>query len=157
MPILGRWHEAKSLIWRDNESPRRPKSAVVKTYPISTADPWHLSVQQRAPKLWQGQARPDQLDDAAESSGEPGGSASGDFSGLIGGTFFKLFTGCTDPPGMKLFCGLRLLVLSWSVGNEVGFCLVRKSPFSSWTRGALMTPDCAKGRHRSWSMLFRVL
>src|SRR3954471_13125463 len=37
MPILGRWHEAKSLIWRDNESPRRPKSAVVKTYPISTA------------------------------------------------------------------------------------------------------------------------
>src|SRR4051812_20979505 len=37
MPILDRWHEAKSLIWRDNESPRRPKSAVVKTYPISTA------------------------------------------------------------------------------------------------------------------------
>ena len=37
MPILGRWHEAKSLIWRDNKSPRRPKSAVVKTYPISTA------------------------------------------------------------------------------------------------------------------------
>src|SRR3954451_23927800 len=58
---------------------------------------------------------------------------------------------------MKLFCGPRLLVLSWSVGSEVGFCLVRKSPFSSWTRGASMTPDCAKGRHRSWSMLFRVL
>src|SRR3954467_11240814 len=37
MLILGRWHEAKSLIWRDNKSPRRPKSAVVKTYPISTA------------------------------------------------------------------------------------------------------------------------
>src|SRR3954471_14923703 len=54
---------------------------------------WHLSVQQRAPKLWQGQARPDQLDDAAESSGEPGGSASGDFSGLIGGTFFSLGVG----------------------------------------------------------------
>src|SRR4051812_50109614 len=52
---------------------------------------WHLSVQQRAPKLWQGQARPDQLDDAAESSGEPGGSASGDFSGLIGGGFFFLW------------------------------------------------------------------
>ena len=36
MPILGRWHEAKSLIWQDNESPSRSKSAVVKTYPIST-------------------------------------------------------------------------------------------------------------------------
>src|SRR5690242_625409 len=35
MPILGRWHEAKSLTWRDNKSPKR--SAVVKTYPISTA------------------------------------------------------------------------------------------------------------------------
>ncbi len=55
--------------------------------------PWHLSVQQHAPKLWQGQARPDQLDDAAEPSGEPGGSASGDFSGLIGGTFFSLGVG----------------------------------------------------------------
>src|SRR3954469_2798647 len=61
------------------------------------------------------------------------------------------------PAGYEtFFAAPRLLVLSWSVGNEVGFCLVRKSPFSSWTRGALMTPDCAKGRHRSWSMLFRV-
>src|SRR3954454_12718679 len=54
---------------------------------------WHLSVEQRTPKLRKGQARPDQLDDAAESPGKPGGSASGDFSGLIGGTFFSLGVG----------------------------------------------------------------
>src|SRR5688572_24469989 len=49
---------------------------------------WHLSVQKHGPKLRQRQARLHQLDDAAEPSGEPGGSASGDFPRLIGGTFF---------------------------------------------------------------------
>src|SRR4051795_311280 len=68
------------------------------------ADAWHLSVQQRAPKLWQGQARLHQLDDAAESSGEPGGSASGDFSGLVGGTFFARGRVMN---GVPLACGHR--------------------------------------------------
>src|SRR4051812_25467343 len=52
--------------------------------------PWHLSVQKHGPKSRQRQARLHQLDDAAKPSGEPGGSASGDFPGLIGGTFFSL-------------------------------------------------------------------
>src|SRR5688500_17650314 len=50
--------------------------------------PWHLSVQRHSPELRQWQARLHQLDDAAEPSGGPGGSASGDFPRLIGGTFF---------------------------------------------------------------------
>src|SRR4051812_21800524 len=37
MPILGRRREAKCLIWRENESPRWLKTAVVKTYPIFKA------------------------------------------------------------------------------------------------------------------------
>jgi hypothetical protein len=30
-----------------------------------------------------------------------------------------------------------------AVGTEVGFCLVRRSPVASWTRGASMTPTGA--------------
>ena len=52
--------------------------------------PWHLSVQKHAPELWQRQARLHQLDDAAKPSGEPGGSAACDFSGLSGRAFFSL-------------------------------------------------------------------
>jgi len=32
-----------------------------------------------------------------------------------------------------------------AVGREVGFSMVRKSPFVSWTRGASITPIGAKG------------
>jgi hypothetical protein len=59
----------------------------------SALSPWHLSVQKHGPKSRQRQARLHQLDDAAKPSGEPGGSASGDFPGLIGGTFFSLGVG----------------------------------------------------------------
>jgi hypothetical protein len=33
-----------------------------------------------------------------------------------------------------------------AVGREVGFSMVRQSPFVSWTRGASITPIGAKGR-----------
>src|SRR4051812_50028271 len=62
----------------------QPQSLIMSVCP----DPWHLSVQKHGPKSRQRQARLHQLDDAAKPSGEPGGSASGDFPGLIGGTFF---------------------------------------------------------------------
>ena len=43
------------------------------------------------------------------------------------------------------------------VGKEVGFFLVGKRPFSSWTRGASITPTGAKEQQCSWSTFFRVL
>jgi len=49
-----------------------------------------------------------------------------------------------DPPWMKLLTLPRLGYSNAAVGKEVGFSLVRKSPFSSWTRGASITPTGAK-------------
>src|SRR3954449_11289174 len=51
----------------------------------------HLSVQERAPELRKREAGLHQLDDASETSGEPGGSASGDLLRLVLGTFFRFF------------------------------------------------------------------
>jgi hypothetical protein len=51
-----------------------------------------------------------------------------------------------DPPWMKLLALQRLGYFSAALGKEVGFSMVRKSPFSSWTRGASITPTGAKGR-----------
>ena len=62
-----------------------------------------------------------------------------------------------DPPWMKLLALPRLGYSSAAAGKEVGFSLVRKSPFSSWTRGASITPTGAKEQQCSWSTFFRVL
>jgi hypothetical protein len=51
-----------------------------------------------------------------------------------------------DPPWLKLLALRRLGYFSAALGKEVGFSMVRKSPFSSWTRGASITPTGAKGR-----------
>ena len=67
-----------------------PNQEPALVFTFEDPQPWHLPVQQGAPELWQRQARLDQLDDAAEPSGEPGGSSSGDFPGLMRGTFFSL-------------------------------------------------------------------
>jgi hypothetical protein len=58
---------------------------------------------------------------------------------------------------MKLWAVPRLKYSSAAVGKEVGFFLVRMSPFSSWTRGASITPTKAKQQQCSWSAFFRVL
>lgn len=58
---------------------------------------------------------------------------------------------------MKLLALRRLGYPTSAVGIEVGFCLVRKSPCSSWTRGASITPTGAKGQQCSRSTLVRVL
>src|SRR5260370_1949679 len=47
---------------------------------------------------------------------------------------------------MKPLALRRLGYFSAAVGKEVGFSMVRKSPFSSWTRGASITPTGAKGQ-----------
>ena len=60
---------------------------------IQYPDAYHLSVQERAPELRKREAGLHQLDDASETSGEPGGSASGDFPRLVLGTFFSLGVG----------------------------------------------------------------
>ena len=62
-----------------------------------------------------------------------------------------------DPPWMKLLTLPRLGYSNAAVGKEVGFSLVRKSPFSSWTRGASITPTGAKEHQCSLSTFFRVL
>jgi len=43
-----------------------------------------------------------------------------------------------------------------AVSKEVGLFLVWTSPFSSWTRGASITPTEAKQQQCSWSAFFRV-
>jgi hypothetical protein len=44
---------------------------------------------------------------------------------------------------MKRVGLLRAVYSIVAVGKEVGFSMVRKSPFSSWTRGTSITPTGA--------------
>ena len=58
---------------------------------------------------------------------------------------------------MKLLALPGLGYFGVAVGKEVGLFLVWKSPFSSWTWGASITPTEAKQQQCSWSAFFRVL
>jgi hypothetical protein len=58
---------------------------------------------------------------------------------------------------MKLVSQLGLVYIRSAAGKEVGFSLVHKSPFLSWSRGASITPTGAKEQQCSRSTFLRVL